>query len=1075
MRTTCSISTRLALLAGLAVSSASIGQVVFYQQNFDGAVLNQQSGDPAVLAVCGNLGLAFTHVPPAGWTWNACGTATYSCRVGNPTCDDVPGNCGTCGSLEGVLEWEGWSFTPKTFWGVRTDNQQRQDFILGVGNVAVADADEWDDRGDPDQNCGTMNTWMGTPAISLSGVSLATLSLTFDSSWRPEGFDDLPDNNQTAIIRAYYTVGGVEQAAVEVMHWDSDSAGIDAGDYFKTDATNETVVLTAAFVDERAPGLQAPSGATAVRFEFGMVRAANDWWWAIDNVRVAGAVAGTGTTIFTEGFEGVTLLPPVHEVPTGCATTYCGVNTFTHTGPGGVVVSVDGPATGGVPDWRGWSFVERPFWNCVSGGNGSGFINSSGKLAVAEGDEFEDTGNATGPLDTTMTTPGIDLSSRSGNLVVLSFDSAWLNEEPQIATIVAQYNNGDTEEVLRWESAAGLFFKADAPNEQVAIAIDVPASATSVVLKFRYVAGNNWFWAIDNLQLFQGSATIGIASIVPSQSVMILAPTEDFAACTTPWSPTPPAGWTDVWNPIGGCPVECGRPEWRGWAFAFKDWWWQRVDDQQRSQFTKGRGIVAIADPDEWDDFANNTSNFNAFLTTPSISLPGIIGDASLTFDSSWRDEAFDDGCSCDPNPPASTIQSVSTGNPAVVTTTAPHNLVTGNYVTIAGSNSTPTLNGRVRIMVTGPTTFTVPAAVSAAGSAGSATRRNTNNQTAVVKAVYTVGGVDQPAVEVLRWDSDSGRTASGEQIFIAPSPFFHNDNTNESVTVPVSSLLIPSGATAAKFEFSLINARNDWWWAFDNLALSVNGSEIFSEDFEDVADLQGPPSELPPVAQCAYFSEVVAQGGNLTVDNSGLTNCAQGDDFYGFNAWLVEAWARVTGGERYGFLASTAFVSDFAARGCNGTAILATPTYSIGAINPGSLSMTFRSSWGSEALHNSRIEVSFDGGAWETALNWTTANKSTTPDEVVILNLGNPANSQTVAIRFVDRESGWWAVTELGVSGVVGSPCVGDYDGDNDTDSDDIVLFFGDFDSGEADVDGDNDTDSDDIVTFFTGWDSGC
>ena len=54
---------------------------------------------------------------------------------------------------------------------------------------------------------------------------------------------------------------------------------------------------------------------------------------------------------------------------------------------------------------------------------------------------------------------------------------------------------------------------------------------------------------------------------------------------------------------------------------------------------------------------------------------------------------------------------------------------------------------------------------------------------------------------------------------------------------------------------------------------------------------------------------------------------------------------------------------------------------------------------------------------------------------------------------------------------------CVGDVDHDLDTDSDDILLFFAAWDTGNpmGDVDGDLDTDSDDVVLFFSRWDAGC
>jgi len=55
-------------------------------------------------------------------------------------------------------------------------------------------------------------------------------------------------------------------------------------------------------------------------------------------------------------------------------------------------------------------------------------------------------------------------------------------------------------------------------------------------------------------------------------------------------------------------------------------------------------------------------------------------------------------------------------------------------------------------------------------------------------------------------------------------------------------------------------------------------------------------------------------------------------------------------------------------------------------------------------------------------------------------------------------------------------SNCPGDFDNDNDFDSDDVSAFFSAWDSGGgcADADEDGDTDSDDIAVFFSGWDQG-
>lgn len=57
---------------------------------------------------------------------------------------------------------------------------------------------------------------------------------------------------------------------------------------------------------------------------------------------------------------------------------------------------------------------------------------------------------------------------------------------------------------------------------------------------------------------------------------------------------------------------------------------------------------------------------------------------------------------------------------PTVVTTSTAHGLLSGQVVTIAGSNSTPTINGLRAVKVLTPTTFTVPVIVTSGGTAGS-------------------------------------------------------------------------------------------------------------------------------------------------------------------------------------------------------------------------------------------------------------------------------------------------------------------------------------------------------------------
>ena len=112
------------------------------------------------------------------------------------------------------------------------------------------------------------------------------------------------------------------------------------------------------------------------------------------------------------------------------------------------------------------------------------------------------------------------------------------------------------------------------------------------------------------------------------------------------WTKTPPAGWVidDSGVPGAGDGTTDGVTEWAGWSFAKKDWWVAVAEDQRRSEFTRGQGTVAIADPDEWDDASHSHGMYNTFLKTPAIPLGGVApGTAFVTFDSSWRPECCDD------------------------------------------------------------------------------------------------------------------------------------------------------------------------------------------------------------------------------------------------------------------------------------------------------------------------------------------------------------------------------------------------------------------------------------------------
>ncbi|MFM7100118.1 MAG: LamG-like jellyroll fold domain-containing protein [Verrucomicrobiota bacterium] len=233
-------------------------------EDFEGLVLGPNVDE----ATAGEK--VFTKDPPAGWIVDQSQMPTNTI-TGQSWADDGIG----------VTEFKGWTFLNRDWWVRTAGDQTRSQFTLASGTVAVADPDEWDDKGNPDGTIGYFTSFLTTQEISLAGVAANSMVLKFVSSWRPEGKDDArynpddgtpgggpSDNNQTAIVRVSFDGG----APIEVIKWDS----VDGSPTFKPDSQNESVERTIAN----------PAGAQKMKITFGLLNAGNDWWWAVDNIVV---------------------------------------------------------------------------------------------------------------------------------------------------------------------------------------------------------------------------------------------------------------------------------------------------------------------------------------------------------------------------------------------------------------------------------------------------------------------------------------------------------------------------------------------------------------------------------------------------------------------------------------------------------------------------------------------------------------------------------------------------------------------------------------------------------------------
>ena len=261
-----------ALCACGAVAEAGTASGDLLDEDFEGLTLlpnveETRGGDFPL----GTPGL-YTKTPPTDWVVD-------STAVPNYDADEDPDN------NAGVEEWEGWSFVLKDFF--TNEGQGREGFTRGSNIVAVADPDEYDDVMSGIGPSGTpyYETHMSTPFIDLTGIAAGTtLYISFDSSFRGEDPSDEGDDNQTAVVTASYGFGF--SGSEELLHWASDPADPD----YRPGVHEETIAEGNPAIDEEVmlsfvvPTLDL--GLENVSLTFSMLTARNDWWWAIDNVKV---------------------------------------------------------------------------------------------------------------------------------------------------------------------------------------------------------------------------------------------------------------------------------------------------------------------------------------------------------------------------------------------------------------------------------------------------------------------------------------------------------------------------------------------------------------------------------------------------------------------------------------------------------------------------------------------------------------------------------------------------------------------------------------------------------------------
>ncbi|MEO1496217.1 MAG: PEP-CTERM sorting domain-containing protein [Planctomycetota bacterium] len=379
--------------------------------------------------------------------------------------------------------------------------------------------------------------------------------------------------------------------------------------------------------------------------------------------------------------------------------TYQGAPTVGNAGVPGT-----GDSAVGVAEFDGWTFLDKDFWSDAAGDQRrSEFTNASGTVAVVDPDEYFD--EFAGPDDlgyfnSGLTTPSFSVAP--GNFFNLTFDSSWRNESfddghpdaliedlnNQAVEVLVAYDNGTVVTLDAWNSdpASGAFkpdevevevspgvfedVPTNVTNEALAYTFGAAPGATSAQIQFNIAnAGNDWWWALDNINVdniitsasvlsedFEslplGDSVNERISLVP-EKVTAVESDPDTTARPDSFTQTPPAGWNNDNSQVAGVgDPQVGVEEWEGWSFVTPDFW-AFTEGGAREEFTKGTGVIAVADPDEWDDLEGdigggeingpaNIAPFDATLETPAIDITGVAeGELAIAFDATWREEGI--------------------------------------------------------------------------------------------------------------------------------------------------------------------------------------------------------------------------------------------------------------------------------------------------------------------------------------------------------------------------------------------------------------------------------------------------
>ena len=213
---------------------------------------------------------------------------------------------------------------------------------------------------------------------------------------------------------------------------------------------------------------------------------------------------GTGIILLEENFDLVTLQPAADEglISDGGCTNSIPQNIlgWTHDPPENWSIDNLQMPNSGTLEWRGWSFASKQFWVMAEDQQRGLFTLSNRNVAVADPDEWDDCENGAdyGLFNSILTSPNFFVNS--DQTIQIIFDSHFRNEPPQEIFFTSTNSMGDEHILLNYSNDLNDDNGGeDMLNEHLFFSV---FSENDNQIQFNWKmsdAGNNWFWAIDNI------------------------------------------------------------------------------------------------------------------------------------------------------------------------------------------------------------------------------------------------------------------------------------------------------------------------------------------------------------------------------------------------------------------------------------------------------------------------------------------------------------------------------------------------------------------------------------------------